>query len=101
MTSEEYWQAVRKRAKELHSDGCSHAKDWYLDCCLQHDIAYRQGCSVDGTPMTRTHADAQFRHCIQQRSPLGRCSPMSWVRWTGVRLFGWVGWRRHRRKETS
>lgn len=87
-----YWERVRERAAALQSDGCSGVPDFYLDCCLQHDIAYRTGADVDGGPLTRSQADAQLRDCIRARSPWGPWSPMGWWRWAGVRLFGGKSW---------
>jgi hypothetical protein len=82
-----YWERVRERANDLESDGCSGVPDFHLDCCLEHDIAYRTGATVDGAPMTRAAADARLRRCIQSRSAAGVLSPMSWWRWLAVRLF--------------
>lgn len=81
-----YWERVRFRAKELGSDGCTIVSEYCHDCCLEHDIAYRTGRDVDGQPVTRNHADAEFRRCIQSRSKLKKCSPVSWFRWAFVRI---------------
>lgn len=89
---EEYWQRVRDRAAELHADGCTGVPDFYLDACLEHDVHYRTGRRLDGTPITRAGADAQFRWAIQSRSPFGFLSPMSWWRWLGVRIAGASSW---------
>lgn len=88
MNEEAYWRRVRQRAWELRSDGCTGVVDVYKDCCLEHDIAYRTGRTVEGAPVTRTEADAMFRRCMQRRSFLGVLSPMAWIRWGAVRLFG-------------
>jgi hypothetical protein len=92
MAAPDYWARVRRRAKELKSDGCSGVPDFHLDCCLEHDIAYRTGHTVDGEPLTRAEADARLRRCIQKDSSLGVLDPMSWWRWAGVRLFGASSW---------
>ncbi len=94
MKDEAYWKRVRAKAKELRSDGCSGVSDLYLDACYEHDIAYRTGHTVDGEPRTRAQADEDFRRTIQDLSPLGAASPLSWVRWAGVRLFGKSSWRK-------
>lgn len=91
-TAPGHWERVRQRAAELNSDGCTWVADFFLDCCLEHDIAYRTGCDVDGNPTTRAETDARFRRCIQSRSKLGRFSPMSWWRWAGVRVLGRKLW---------
>lgn len=83
-----YWKRVRERAADLGSDGCTGVSELYRDCCFEHDIAYRTGHTVLGRATTREEADRRFRQCIQSRSALGRFSPVSWVRWAGVRLFG-------------
>lgn len=88
MKDKKYWQDVRRKAKELGSDGCSGVIDFYVDCCSEHDIAYETDADVYGHPMTRAEADADFRRCIQSKSPFGAFSPMSYWRWLGVRLFG-------------
>lgn len=93
MDGETYWQRVRLIAKGLGSDGCTGVGEFYRDCCLEHDIHYRTGCRIDGTPISRAEADARFRECIQARSPWGKLSPMSWWRWAAVRLFGGKSWR--------
>ena len=82
----EYWDRIRQRAEELHSDGCTGVPEFYHDCCLEHDIHCRTGETLDGTPITRKEADAQFRRCIQNRSMFGCFSPLSWWRWVGVRI---------------
>jgi hypothetical protein len=96
-----YWQllsdrAYRRRvvrwAKAMGSDGCSGVSDCYVIACYDHDIAYRSGHDLFGQPLTRAQADARLRWGIQNESPLGRLSPMSWWRWAGVRLFGWRSW---------
>lgn len=87
-TNAQYWADVRQKAADLKSDGCSFVADIYVDCCYEHDCAYRTGTRMDGTPITRREADARFRQCIQKHSVFGRFSPLSWWRWAGVRLFG-------------
>jgi hypothetical protein len=85
---EKYWELVRAKAKELKSDGCTSVADFRIDCCYEHDIPYATGLDVFGKPQGKAQTDKEFRQCIQERSPLGRLSPMSWIRWAGVRLFG-------------
>lgn len=87
------WELVRKMAEELKADGCTGVIDFSRDCCLHHDIMYRTGKCCDGTKVTRAEADRLFRLCMQRRSIFGVCSPMSWVRWLGVRVFGCHAWK--------
>lgn len=84
--SHEYWDRVRLKAKRLGSDGCSFVKDWYLDACLEHDIHWRTGMTLDGKLITTAQANERFRRVIQSRSKLGRLSPLSWWRWAGVSI---------------
>jgi hypothetical protein len=79
---------IRRRAAELHSDGCSGPTEVFHICCLAHDIAYRTGADHFDHPITRREADARFRRCMQSRSPVGRFSPTAWFRWVLVRIFG-------------
>lgn len=90
----DYWQRVRARAHALGSDGCTKVPDFYVDCCYEHDVHVRTGLTLQGQALTKADADARFRQCIQQHSPLGRLSPLSWWRWAGVRLYGWLEARR-------
>ena len=99
-----YWRAVQKRANQIRADGCSFVNRLYRVrrepsrlCCLQHDVEYHDGTTVEGHPLTRSQADRRFRRCIQEWSKLGRWSPLSWVRWLGVRAGGWRPWRKYRR----
>jgi hypothetical protein len=85
---EMYWNRVRGVAKDLESDGCSWASEMFQDCCFQHDIHYRLGTDLFGKPISRREADLRFRLCIQHRSKWGKLSPISWLRWAGVRIFG-------------
>jgi hypothetical protein len=87
-----YRELVRRRARELDSDGCSGVPDFYRDACLEHDIHYRTGRTLSGVPLTRAKADAIFRKRIQQMSVLGVLSPVALWRWAGVRLFGGSSW---------
>lgn len=91
----DYRASVRHRAAELKADGCSGpALDaFYRDACLEHDIHYRTGRTLDGQPLTRAQADATFRRRMQAMSPVGVLSPMAWWRWVAVRLFGGSSWR--------
>lgn len=90
----DYWQRVRARAAALGSDGCTKVPDLYVDCCYEHDVHVRTGLTLHGQAMTKADADARFRQCLQQHSPLGVLSPLSWWRWAGVRVYGWLQQRR-------
>lgn len=83
-----YWDAIRRRAAELASDGCTLVADFYLDACLEHDVHWRTGRTLDGALISTRQANLRFRYVIQNRSPFGRLSPMSWWRWAGVSIAG-------------
>jgi hypothetical protein len=88
MYTEKEYQLLQDKAAELKFDGCTGVIDFYVDCCNHHDFMYRTGNNIRGIPVSRKEADAEFRRCMQSRSRLGICNPMSWWRWIGVRLFG-------------
>ena len=83
-----YWKRVRERADELGVDGCSFGTSARLDCCLEHDIAYRTAKTVDGAPQTKEQADTRFLACLQRHSSLGWWSPLAWLRYWVVKTFG-------------
>jgi hypothetical protein len=85
-----YWQRVKDYARQLGGDGCSGPTlQVHRSCCDEHDIHYRTGRTLDGQPITRAEADAEFRRCMQARSVGGRWHPLPWWRWVAVRLAGW------------
>lgn len=91
-TGDAYWEAVRAKAAELGSDGCSHVADIYVESCYEHDIAYRTHANLDGSPITKDQADTRFRHRIQEMSALGSWSPLAWWRWAAVSWWGQSAW---------
>lgn len=72
----------------LGADGCTAVSEIYHCCCIIHDLAYKLGIDCYGNPIDRAQADFNFRSCMQDKSMFGKCSPMSWWRWAGVRCFG-------------
>lgn len=87
-----YWVNVKEEAAILGADGCTGVPDWYGWTCLEHDIHYRTHQFTCGCPIDREQADYILRVRIQQASPLGKFSPVSWVRWLGVRLLAQRAW---------
>jgi hypothetical protein len=102
-----YWDWLRDEAARINSDGCTVVSECYHECCLEHDLSYYHGKSprsaysryLEGykpwkhaDPITRKQSDSRFRECIRAKSPLGKWSPMAFVRWCGVRAFGWLYW---------
>ena len=79
---------IRTLNQAIESDGCTGVKDYYKDCCIIHDLGYRWHIDPWGRKVTRAEVDEAFRLCIQSRSKLGRFSPISWARWSVVRLIG-------------
>lgn len=86
-----YWREVRLKARELGSDGCTGVPDFYLDCCLEHDIHWRTGRTLSGKRISPADANRRFKRCIQARSKLGKYSPMAQWRYLGVTITQW--WR--------
>ena len=79
----------------VKSDGCTKVPDYFLPECIKHDFYYRTHIGFDGKVLTRAEADKRFRLGMQKRSVLGILSPVSWIRWAGVRLFAQAAWDRH------
>jgi len=111
-----YWDFVRVEAKHIGSDGCTLVSELFRDCCLEHDLSYYCGkdprsayrfyrnlCAGHdywyfADAIERSEADDRFKKCIQDRSKLGKWSPISWVRWLGVKVGGWKPWNTHRKE---
>lgn len=91
--SETYWARIREIAARDGYDGCSMALGVHPDCCLEHDMHYRTGHTLDGVIISRREADERFRACMQRNSWFGWFSPMAWIRWSAVRLFGGSSYR--------
>lgn len=83
----DYWEAVRRRAEALGSDGCTGVTQWRQECCLRHDIHYRTGLDMDGRIITRAEADLLFWRCMADRSALGMFSLRAAIRYLGVTIF--------------
>ena len=91
------WPDIRRQAHALGTDGCSGPTlPLFVDCCYQHDIAYRTHSDEFGDPITRGEADARFRACIQSRDILGELSLIAHARYLVLRAVGWWHWRKHR-----
>lgn len=104
-----YRTFIIEEALLASSDGCTAVSELYQWCCFEHDLAYRYGkdprdayrLAKQGSltywlaagKIKRSEADSRFKRCIQEHSPLGRFSPVSYWRWLGVRIGGWFKWR--------
>ena len=78
------WPDAKPPWDDSMSDGCSFVSDSpdTVHCCLAHDKAYYQ--AVGG----RGRADRAFLDCMKAAG----WGTRAYVRWTGVRLFGWLLW---------
>lgn len=90
-----YWKALAGWA-EKNSDGCTGVKDIYIEACSEHDFHYRYATTLLGEPITFQEANTRFRQVIQMSSKLRWFSPISWIRYAGVSLFGRSIWDGHR-----
>lgn len=79
-----WWDTLTQKALAIHADGCTKVTQAFKPCCLLHDVLWSL-CKTEDEFLT---ADRLFRRCIQQRSRLGRFSPLSHIRYFGVRTFG-------------
>lgn len=104
---------VLYEAKKINSDACTKSFDFHVQCCYVHDLSYYYGrcacCAYklylndskdvwgEAPTATRLEIDQTFRNCIQTKSSVRKASPLSWVRYAGVRVGGWWAWRKHRK----
>lgn len=73
------------------SDGCTFFPDGdWRRCCVEHDQAYWRG----GDKRDRLEADIHLFACIARKNWFA-----GWVAFLGVRLFGFIGWRKHERSK--
>lgn len=87
-----YWSDVHLFANALGADGCTGVVDYLKWTCLEHDVHYRTHKMIGGEEIAKREADYIFRVRIQQGSGLGVCSPIAWIRWLGVKVFGRGAW---------
>lgn len=79
-----WWDTLTQKALAINADGCTKVTQAFKPCCFLHDLLWSQARNEDEFKT----ADQLFRRCIQQRSRLGRFSPLSHIRYVGVRTFG-------------
>lgn len=106
----DYWAFVKSEAALVGTDGCSAVSGLKIECCYEHDLAYRYkkdprdafrlyragrfaACWLLAQRITRAEADMRLRQCLMNHSKLGRYSPMAWWRWLGVRIGARHAWR--------
>ena len=90
--TDDYRAAIRARALELGSDGCSWVPDFYVDACYEHDVHYRTHKTLDGRMLTFEEANHWLGERIKTMSIFGRWSPMAWWRERAVAKFGLKAW---------
>lgn len=83
---------IQKISDYIGSDGCTMVAQIYKRACIKHDFMYRTHRDFTGEVVTRAEADRRFRLCIQSLSGWHLLSPISWVRWLGVRIAGRFFW---------
>lgn len=70
----------------IKSDGCTDVPDFYVEECIKHDFYYRTHHDFSGKLIRKQTADLLFRQGIQNKSNLGKFSPLSWERWLFVTI---------------
>jgi hypothetical protein len=93
-----YWERLRRWAELYGSDGCTGVPEYYHESCVEHDYHYRYAKTMYGDDVSFEQANQRFRDAIQMRSRLRWFSPVSWVRWLGVKYFGKHIWNAHRER---
>lgn len=79
-------------AQYINSDGCTLVTQIYKAACIEHDWYYVTGRDFMGETISRKEADRLLRVRLQKLSPLKVASPISWIRWVGVRIGGHFFW---------
>ena len=95
MSKISYWDRVKAHAHALKGDGCTSSPDlFYQACCDEHDIHYRTGKRIDGTPITRAEADKLLFECMRERgkTPIVGKFLLPSLYYFAVRLFGGGAW---------
>lgn len=104
---DKYWLWVKAEAAKIGSDACTHAKDWNVQCCYEHDLAchykkdpksafqaYLKGFGMLGKDdvwfyaknMSRKEADKAFTGCNLKYSKGPVDKARSFIRYIGVRI---------------
>lgn len=95
MSKISYWDRVKAHAHALKGDGCTSSPDLtYRLCCDEHDIHYRTGKRIDGTPITRAESDAQLFRCMREqgKTPVVGKFIIPVIYWSFVRALGGKAW---------
>lgn len=87
------WLAQEAKARGF--DGCTGVLDIDVECCWEHDFAYRTGRCAKAAyvgqdrRITRAQADRRLRECYFKRGHY----LIGLVRWLGVRVLGGSAWK--------
>lgn len=93
---DDFTQSDREKIKwYIKSDGCTDVPDFYVSACEEHDFYFRTRHDFSGKIISFKEANRRFRLRIQKQSKFGVWSPLSWIRWAGVSLFGRNAWKRN------
>lgn len=76
----------------VRSDGCTGAPQWRRRACVEHDFYFRTRHDFAGRVIGFEEANKRFRARDQKLSLFGFLSPLAWIRWLGVTLFGSKAW---------
>lgn len=91
-----YWDRIKAYAYALQGDGCTSSPDLtYTECCDEHDIHYRTGQRIDGTPITREESDRELFECMRRKgkTPLVGKFIVPVIYYSAVRVFGGQAWK--------
>ena len=86
---------LRILAQLCEANGCSSAPDFcFRDCCDEHDVSYRTGRTLDGTPVSRFAADARLLECMTRkaRKDAKAAEILGPIYFAAVRVFGESHW---------
>ena len=92
-----YWNALKTWA-QVESDGCTMVPDHYVEACWEHDFHFRYAVTLYGDPITIEQANRRFRDSIQMLSRLRWFSPLSWIRYAAINVFGRSAWNSSRKQ---
>ncbi len=66
---------------------------------IAHDLAYKTGTlGLGGRPLGRREADRIWRHVARTGQHHANLA-QAWVCWAGLRVGGWIVWRRYRKAD--
>jgi hypothetical protein len=96
----DYYERLTEISDREGFDGCSLATGLRKECCAEHDFHYRYHRRLDGQFISRAEADLRFLRCLQRRGWVGWWSPVAWIRYGAVRVFGERSWKKSYERST-